>query len=67
MNQLSTALQPSGNLDEHNCLLLYLAGSGGAFTGHAAMDCRLDGFRDRSDGAILLLQLFLRVGYVEKA
>ena len=36
-------------------------------SGHTARDCRLDWFRDGSDGAILLLQLLLRVGYVEKA
>ena len=36
-------------------------------SGHAARDCRLDWFRDGSDGAIHLLQLLLRVGYVEKA
>ena len=36
-------------------------------SGHAARDCWLDWFRDGSDGAILLLQLLLRVGYVEKA
>ena len=35
--------------------------------GHAARDCRLGWFRDGPDGAILLLQLLLRVGYVEKA
>ena len=34
---------------------------------HAARDCRLGWFSDGSDGAILLLQLLLRVGYVEKA
>ena len=36
-------------------------------SGHAARDCRLGWFRDGSDGAILLLRLLLRVGYVEKA
>ena len=38
-------------------------------SGHAARDCRLGPgwFRDGSDGAILLLRLLLRVGYVEKA
>jgi hypothetical protein len=36
-------------------------------SGHAARDCWLVWFRDRSDGAILLLRLLLRVGYVEKA
>ena len=35
--------------------------------GHTARDCRLGWFRYESDGAILLLQLHLRVGYVEKA
>ena len=34
---------------------------------HSARDCRLGWFRDGSDGAILLLRLLLRVGYVEKA
>ena len=33
---------------------------------HAARTCRLGWFRDGSDGAILLLRLLLRVGYVEK-
>ena len=33
----------------------------------AARDCRLGWFRDGSDGAFLLLQLLLRIGYVEKA
>ena len=37
------------------------------FSGHAARDCRLGWFRDGSSGAILLLQLLLRIGYVEKA
>ena len=36
-------------------------------SGHAARTCRLGWFRDGSDGAILLLLLLLRVGYVEKA
>ena len=36
-------------------------------SGHAARDCRLGWFRDGSDGAILLLRLLLRVGFVEKA
>jgi hypothetical protein len=36
-------------------------------SGHAAGDCRLVWFRDGSDGAVLLLRLLLRVGYVEKA
>jgi hypothetical protein len=38
-------------------------------SGHAAEDCRLRWFRDGSDndGAVLLLRLLLRVGYVEKA
>jgi hypothetical protein len=37
-------------------------------SGHATRDCRLGWFRDGSDdGAILLLQHLLRVGYVEKA
>ena len=36
-------------------------------SGHAARDCRLGWFRDGSDGAIVLLLLLLRVGYVEKA
>ena len=35
-------------------------------SGHAAGDCRLGWCRDGSDGAILLVQLLLRVGYVEK-
>ena len=35
-------------------------------SGHAARDCRLGWCRDGSDGAILLLRLLLRVGYVEK-
>jgi hypothetical protein len=36
---------------------------------HAADDCRLGWFRDRSDDAVLLtsMWLLLRVGYVEKA
>ena len=34
---------------------------------HAARTCRLGWFRDGSDGAILLLRLLLRFGYVEKA
>jgi hypothetical protein len=34
---------------------------------HAARDYPLGWFRDGSDGAILLLRLLLRVGYVEKA
>ena len=34
---------------------------------HAARTCRLGWFSDGSDGAILLLRLLLRVGYVEKA
>ena len=38
-----------------------------SLSGHAARDCRLGWFRDGSDGAILLLKLLLRVGYVEKA
>ena len=36
-------------------------------SGHAARDCRLGWCRDGTDGAILLLRLLLRVGYVEKA
>ena len=36
-------------------------------SGHAARHCRLGWFRDGSDGAILLLQLLLRDGYVENA
>jgi hypothetical protein len=36
-------------------------------SGHAAGDCPLGRFRDGSDGAVLLLRLLLRVGYVEKA
>ncbi len=36
-------------------------------SGYGARNWRLGWFRDRSDGAILLLRLFLRVGYVEKA
>ena len=36
-------------------------------SGHAAGDCRLGWFRDGSDGAILLLRLLLRTGYVETA
>jgi hypothetical protein len=36
-------------------------------SGYAARNCRLGWFRDGSDGAILLLRLLLRVGYVEKA
>ncbi len=36
-------------------------------SGHAARNCRLGWFRNGSDGAVLLLRLFLRVGYVEKA
>ena len=36
-------------------------------SGHAARHCRIGWFSDGSDGAILLLQLLLRVGYVEKA
>ena len=36
-------------------------------SGHAAGNCRLGSFRDGSDGAILLLRLLLRTGYVEKA
>jgi hypothetical protein len=35
--------------------------------GHAAEDFRLGWFRDGSDGAVLLLGLLLRAGYVEKA
>ena len=35
--------------------------------GHAARDRRLGWFRNGSDGAILLLQLLPRVGYVETA
>ena len=35
-------------------------------SGHAAGDCRLGWCRDGSDGAILLLRLLLRAGYVEK-
>ena len=35
-------------------------------SGHAAGDCWLGWCRDGSDGAILLLRLLLRVGYVEK-
>ena len=35
-------------------------------SGHAARDCRLGWCRDGLDGAILLLRLLLRVGYVEK-
>jgi len=34
---------------------------------HAARTCRLGWFSDGSDGAILLLRLLLRFGYVEKA
>ena len=34
---------------------------------HAARTCQLGWFRDRSDGAILLLRLLPRVGCVEKA
>jgi hypothetical protein len=37
-----------------------------AFSGHAAGDCRLGWCRDGSDGAVLLLRLLLRGGYVEK-
>ena len=40
---------------------------GYGLSGHAARDCRLGWFRDGSDGAILLLRLLVRVGYVEKA
>ena len=36
-------------------------------SGQPAWDCRLGWFRDGSDGAILLLRLLLRTGYVEKA
>jgi hypothetical protein len=36
-------------------------------SGHAAGDCRLSCFRDGSDGAVFLLLLLLRAGYVEKA
>ena len=36
-------------------------------SGHAARDYRLGWYRDGSDGAIILLRLLLRVGYVEKA
>ena len=36
-------------------------------SGHAARHRRIGWFSDGSDGAILLLQLLLRVGYVEKA
>jgi hypothetical protein len=36
-------------------------------SGHAARNCRLGWFRKGSDGPVLLLRLFLRVGYVEKA
>ena len=36
-------------------------------SGHAAGGCRLGRFRDGSDGAILLLRLLLRTGYVENA
>ena len=36
-------------------------------SGHAARDCRLGCFRDGSYGAIILLRLLLRVGFVEKA
>jgi hypothetical protein len=36
-------------------------------SGHDASTCRLGWFRGGSDGAILLLRLLLRVGYVEKA
>ena len=35
-------------------------------SGHAARDCWIGWFRDGSDGAILRLQLLLRVGSVEK-
>ena len=35
--------------------------------GHAARNRRLGWCRDGSDGAILLLQLLQRAGYVEKA
>ena len=35
-------------------------------SGHAADDCRLGWFRDGSDGAVHLLRLLLRGGYVEK-
>jgi len=38
MDQLSIALQPGGNLDEHDGLFIYLAGSGGAFTFDCAPD-----------------------------
>ncbi len=34
-------------------------------SGHAAGNCRLVWFRDGSDGAVLLLLLLLRVGYVD--
>ena len=34
-------------------------------SGHAAWNCRLGWFRDGSDGAILLLRLLTRVGYVK--
>ncbi len=36
-------------------------------SGHDAGDCWLGWFRDGSDGAVLLLRLPLRVGYVETA
>ena len=36
-------------------------------SGHAVRDCRLGCFRDGSYGAIILLRLLLRVGFVEKA
>jgi hypothetical protein len=36
-------------------------------SGHIAGDCRLGWFKDRSDGAVLLLRLLLRVVNVEKA
>ncbi len=37
-------------------------------SGHATRDsdCRFGWFRDGSDGAVLLLRLLRRVGYVEK-
>ncbi len=46
-------------------LVKVLVGYG--LSGHAARHCRLGWFRDGSDGAILLLRLLLRDGYVEKA
>ncbi len=36
-------------------------------SGHAAGDCRLGWFRGRFDGAVLVLRLFMKAGYIEKA